>query len=168
MNILNLSRTALFGLRYTTNLVYTAFSFFVISLFFMNLVVCVMTNLSASADIAGFHTDYVAGSWMRCRYSNCFPVVGNVIAFILFSNTSITCINALISTSPVSLSIIELRGKGGIFSLVCGSSNWVLVSIVVTSAEACGECVSSVGFLCTCWITLLGEYLCVARPSGRL
>ena len=134
----------------------------------MNLVVFVLTNLSTSVDIAGFHTAFIVGSWMRYRYYNCFPVVGRVIAFLFFSNTSIPCNNALISTSPVSSSIIALRRKGGIFSFVCGSSNWVLVSLVVIGAEAYGALVSSVGFLCTCWIKFLVGYLCVSQPSGWL
>ena len=102
---------------------YTAFSTFGIFFFFKNLVVLVLTNLSIYVAISGFRTAFVAGYWMRCRYSNCFPVVGHVIAFTLFSNTYITSINALISTSPVLSSMISLRRKGGIFSFVIGSSN---------------------------------------------
>ena len=91
---------------------------------------------------------------MRCRYSNCFPVVGHVIAFTLFCNTSIPFINALISTSPVLSSMIALRRNGGIFSFVRGSSNWSLSYFIC--------------FLCTCWIIFRVGYICVARPSGRL
>ena len=148
MLIINLSLTALFGLRSITNMVYTAFSPFHIFFFFKNLVVLVLTNLSTSVAIARFHTAFVAGSCMRCRYSNCFPVVGHVIAFTLFSNTSIPCINALISTSPVLLSMIALRRKGGIFSFVRGSSYWDVSSFICC--------------LCTCWIILRVGYLCVA------
>ena len=41
---------------------YTDFSPCGIYLFFKNLVVLVMTNLSTSVDIDGFPTDFVAGS----------------------------------------------------------------------------------------------------------
>ena len=52
-----------------------------------------------SCDLAS--EAFFAGSCMRCLYSNCFPVFGHVIAFTLVSNTSIPCINAFMSTSPV-------------------------------------------------------------------
>ena len=126
IHIRNLSCTALFGLRYTSNLVYTAVSPRGIFFFFNNLVVSVSINLSTSAAIAGFRTDFVVGSCIRCLYSNYFPVFGPVIAFTLISNTLIPCINDFMSTSPVLSSIIPLRRNGGMFSFVRGSSIWVL------------------------------------------
>ena len=133
--------------------VYRLFSLWYI-FFLNNLVVLVLTNLSTSVAIDGFHTAFFVGSCMRCRYYNCFPVFGHVIVFTLFSNTSIPCITALISTSPVLSSMIALRRKGGMFSFVRGSSNWALSSIIC--------------FFCTCCIIFRVGCLCVALTSGRL
>ena len=114
------------------------------------------------------YTAFVAGSCMRCRYSNCFPVFGHVIAFTLFSNTSIPCINAFMSTSTVLSSIITLRRRGGMSSFVRGSSNWDLSSIICLFCNCC--IIFRVGYLCVAltsgWLYVL--YLITLKLSGQL